>query len=62
MKLNIITGNKGFVGANLEKYLKLQNKQIKGVSRKPLGEEVDYKNLTLEIINKSRSFIHLSGG
>ena len=61
MKLNIITGNKGFVGANLEKYLKLQNKQIKGVSRKPLGEEVDYKNLTLEIINKSRSFIHLAG-
>ena len=61
MKLNIITGNKGFVGGNLEKYLKLQNKHIKGVSRKPLGEEVDYKNLTLEIINKSRSFIHLAG-
>ena len=61
MKLNIITGNKGFVGGNLEKYLKLQNKQIKGVSRKPLSEEVSYKNLTLDIINKSRSFIHLAG-
>ena len=61
MKLNIITGNKGFVGGNLEKYLKLQNKQIKGVSRKPLGEEVGYENLTLETINTSRSFIHLAG-
>jgi nucleoside-diphosphate-sugar epimerase len=61
LKFNIITGNKGFVGANLEKYLKLQNKQIKGVSRKPLGEEVGYENLTLETINTSRSFIHLAG-
>ena len=61
LKLNIITGNKGFVGGNLEKYLKLKNKQIKGVSRKPLEDEVSYKNLTLETINKSRSFIHLAG-
>jgi nucleoside-diphosphate-sugar epimerase len=61
LKLNFITGNKGFVGGNLEKYLKLQNKQIKGVSRKPLGEEVGYKNLTVERINNSRSFIHLAG-
>ena len=61
LKLNIITGNNGFVGGNLSNYLKFQNKIIKGVSRKPLDDEVSYQNLTLEVFNTSKSFIHLAG-
>ena len=61
MQLNIITGNKGFVGSNLEKYLRLRNKQTKGVSRKPIGDEVNYENLNLQKNNSIKSFIHLAG-
>lgn len=61
MKFNIITGNKGFVGSSLVKYLKNNNKSVKGVSRNPLDGEVSYKDLGLEIINASKSFIHLAG-
>ena len=61
MKLNIITGNKGFVGLNLVEYFKHCNKRTKGVSRQPSYDEVSYKNLNLEIINTSKSFIHLAG-
>ena len=38
-----ITGNKGFVGSNLEKYLILQKKQIIGVSRNASENEVNMK-------------------
>ena len=61
MKLNIITGNKGFVGSNLEKYLRLQKKETKGVSRNPAGDEVNYENLNLEKNNSVKSLIHLAG-
>tara|TARA_B100000795_G_scaffold199266_1_gene153102 strand:+ start:1191 stop:2108 length:918 start_codon:yes stop_codon:yes gene_type:complete len=61
LQLNIITGNKGFVGSNLEKYLRLQNKQTKGVSRNPKGDEVNYKNLNLKEKKSTKSFIHLAG-
>ena len=61
MQLNIITGNKGFVGSNLEKYLRLQKKQTKGVSRNPSGDEVKYENLNLEKNKSVKSFIHLAG-
>ena len=61
MKLNIITGNKGFVGLNLVEYFKHCNKKAKGVSRQPSCDEVSYKNLNLEVINTSKSFIHLAG-
>ena len=61
MKLNIITGNKGFVGGNLSENLKRQNKKIKGVSREPKENECSYKKLNLEVLNKSKSFIHLAG-
>ena len=61
MQLNIITGNKGFVGLNLVKYFKHCNKRTKGVSRQPSNDEVSYENLNLEIINTSKSFIHLAG-
>ena len=61
MQLNIITGNKGFVGSNLEKYLILQKKQIIGVSRNPTANEVNYENLNLEKRKSIKSFIHLAG-
>ena len=61
MQLNIITGNKGFVGSNLEKYLILQKKQIIGVSRNSSGNEVNYENLNLEKRKSIKSFIHLAG-
>jgi nucleoside-diphosphate-sugar epimerase len=61
LQLNIITGNKGFVGSNLEKYLILQKKQIIGVSRNPSGNEVNYENLNLEKRKLIKSFIHLAG-
>ena len=61
LQLNIITGNKGFVGLNLVEYFKHCNKRTKGVSRQPSYDEVSYKNLNLEIINTSKSFIHLAG-
>lgn len=61
MQLNIITGNKGFVGSNLEKYLILQKKQIIGVSRNPSASEVNYENLNLEKRKSIKSFIHLAG-
>jgi nucleoside-diphosphate-sugar epimerase len=61
LQLNIITGNKGFVGSNLEKYLILQKKQIIGVSRNPSGNEVNYENLNLEKRKSIKSFIHLAG-
>ena len=61
MQLNIITGNKGFVGSNLEKYLILQKTQIIGVSRNPLKNEVNYENLNLEKRKSIKSFIHLAG-
>ena len=61
MQLNIITGNKGFVASNLEKYLILQKKQIIGVSRNPSKNEVNYENLNLEKRKSIKSFIHLAG-
>ena len=61
MQLNIITGNKGFVGSNLEKYLILQKKRIVGVSRDPKGNEFNYENLNLEKRKSIKSFIHLAG-
>jgi nucleoside-diphosphate-sugar epimerase len=61
MKLNLITGNKGFIGHNLEKYLRSRNKFTKGVSRFPLSEELSYNDLSLDVMNGSMSFIHLAG-
>ena len=61
MQLNIITGIKGFVGSNLEKYLISQKKQIIGVSRNPSARGVSYENLNLEKRKSIKSFIHLAG-
>lgn len=58
----LITGISGFVGANLSKYLKNKEKDIIGVSRQPKGKnEIDYKNLNIQVLNSTKSFIHLAG-
>ena len=61
MNNNIITGVKGFVAGNLKKYLTLRNKQVVGVSRIPFSEDLGYDELSIDIMNKSKSFIHLAG-
>lgn len=59
--MNIITGNKGFVGVNLFNYLKSFDKEVLGVSRVPANNEISYENLNLEVLNQSQSLIHLAG-
>ena len=61
MNNNIITGVKGFVAGNLKKYLIFRNKQVIGVSRTPLSEDLGYDEISIDIMNKSKSFIHLAG-
>ncbi|WP_298881790.1 NAD-dependent epimerase/dehydratase family protein [uncultured Polaribacter sp.] len=61
MALNIITGNKGFVGINLSNYLNKLNKSILGLSRNPNKEEISYNQLNLNVLNKAKSLIHLAG-
>ena len=58
---NIITGIKGFVAGNLKKYLIFRNKQVIGVSRTPLSDDLGYDEISIDIMNKSKSFIHLAG-
>ena len=57
----VITGLKGFVAGNLKKYLIFRNKQVIGVSRTPLSEDIGYDEINIDIMNKSKSFIHLAG-
>ena len=59
--MQIITGNKGFVGGNLTKFLQNNNKEVIGVSRNPQNDELSYESLGLEVLNDSKSFIHLAG-
>jgi len=61
MNNNIITGVKGFVAGNLKKYLTFCDKQVLGVSRVPKPEDLGYDELSIDIMNKSKSFIHLAG-
>lgn len=61
INLHIITGNKGFVGLNLVDYLTSKKKETIGVSRNPTKEELSYQTLSLEDLNKAKSFIHLAG-
>ena len=49
------------MGSNLVEYFENCNKIIKGVSRQPSNDEVSYQDLDMEIINTSKSFIHLAG-
>ena len=57
----IITGVKGFVAGNLKKYLIFRNEQVIGVSRTPLSEDLGYDEISIDIMNKSKNFIHLAG-
>ena len=57
----LITGNTGFVGTNLSSYLENTNKNIVGISRRPIQGEVGYKELDCTLLNSSNSFIHLAG-
>ena len=59
--MQIITGNKGFVGANLVLFLQKNNKEIIGISRSPQSYELSYESLGLKVLNQSKSFIHLAG-
>ena len=59
--LHIISGNKGFVGGNLSKFLINKERDIIGVSRTPCGKEIAYNDLNNKILNTSKSFIHLAG-
>jgi len=61
MNNNIITGVKGFVAGNLKKYLIFSNKQVIGVSRIPLYGDLGFDEISIDIMNKSKSFIHLAG-
>jgi len=61
MNNNIITGVKGFVAGNLKQHLIFRNKQVIGVSRIPLSEDLAYDDISADIMNKSKSFIHLAG-
>ena len=57
----LISGNKGFVGGNLSKFLSNKEIDIIGVSRTPCGKEITYNDLNNKILNTSKSFIHLAG-
>ena len=57
MNNNIVTGVKGFVAGNLKKYLIFRNKQVIGVSRIPLSEDLGYDELSIDITkNNLREF------
>ena len=54
-----ITGVTGFVGQNLARYL--SDIDILGVSRGAKGLNISYPELSLNIFNKQKAFIHLAG-
>ena len=56
----IITGTTGFVGVNLNKYLK-RGYNIIGISRKKSNNLISYGQLNFDLLNKSKAFIHLAG-
>lgn len=59
--MHIISGNKGFVGSNLTRYLNSKDKKNSGVSRTPKNNEIGYNQLNSQFLNKSKSLIHLAG-
>ena len=54
-----ITGVTGFVGQNLARYL--SDIDILGISRGSKGRNISYQELSLDIFNKQKAFIHLAG-
>ena len=57
----IITGHRGFVGSNLVSFFKDSNKEVIGVSRSPMINEIPYCKLNNIVLNQSKSIIHLAG-
>lgn len=55
----IITGNRGFVGSNLSRYL--NNKKVIGVSRNPIKNDISYQDLSNNYLDDKKAFIHLAG-
>jgi nucleoside-diphosphate-sugar epimerase len=60
-KIQIVTGNRGFVGVNLTEFLSRNKKQIIGVSRSPSKGDISYNNFDIEVLNNAKSCIHLAG-
>lgn len=58
MKIGI-TGITGFVGQNIVNLL--HNYHFLGISRNPIGENISYYELSDDIFNKQKVFIHLAG-
>lgn len=56
----LVTGVSGFVGSNLENYLK-EEYDIIGVSREKRESLITYQEINENILNFSKSFIHLAG-
>lgn len=56
----LITGIKGFVGSNLNEYLKGKF-EIVGVSRERRENVISYEDLNNDILNSCETFIHLAG-
>ena len=54
-----ITGVTGFVGQNLARYL--SNINILGISREAKGHNISYQELSLNVFNNLKVFIHLAG-
>lgn len=54
-----ITGITGFVGQNLARYL--SDIDVLGVSREAIGLNISYPELSMNIFNRQKAFIHLAG-
>ena len=59
MKNITVTGITGFVGQNLDKYL--QGYTIQGFSRSATEKNISYDQLTTDVLNNQKAFIHLAG-
>ena len=57
----LITGVSGFLGSNLNNYLRNKEKKVMGVSRSPKNIEVDYNKIDRTLLNSVSCFIHLAG-
>lgn len=56
----LISGVTGFVGVNLNNYLN-NNYTIQGVSRKNSDDLITYDQVTNQVLNNVKAFIHLAG-
>ena len=57
----LITGISGFVGENLQLYLKNKNKIVKGISRNPKKDQLNYAEINKNLLNSTNTLIHLAG-